>query len=74
MATAFSVVLAPGELSVTYTTTHAPLAAQSLCVRPRLAAHGRVHGRRENPEALSFCQVLSDSPSYSIRPDDVQKR
>jgi len=39
MATAFSVVLAPGELSVTYTTTHAPLAAQSLCVRPRLAAH-----------------------------------
>jgi hypothetical protein len=60
MATAFSEVLAPGELSVTYTTTHAPFAAQSLCVRPRLAAHGRVHGRRENPEVLSFCQVLSE--------------
>lgn len=59
MATAFSEVLAPGELSVTYTTTHAPLAAQSLCVRPR-RTDAAITPKCLH-EVLSFCQVLSDT-------------
>lgn len=64
MATAFSEVLAPGELSVTYTTTHAPLAAQSLCVRPRrtdAAITPKCLHEVLLHEVLSFCQVLSDT-------------
>lgn len=69
MATAFSEVLAPGELSVPYTTTHAPLrGTEPVRVRRR---HG-VIGRRKTPREelalvlsiLSCCQVKS-SPVHT---------
>ena len=49
MATAFSEVLAPGELSETYSTTHAPLVSHArvavpACVLRRARERGRMDG------------------------------
>ena len=66
MATAFSEVLAPGELSETYSTTHAPLVSHARVAVPAcVLRRARERGRMDGSEAHNHRCENTKRPWYT---------